>query len=147
MSSSDYTHLRKVRHVYQPCVSRCNSHHDDNLHYGNPYSHHHSHAPVYLPSQPHVHHSHVSHSHSPCAPHVHAPPCAPHTRTTLCPSRTTCVPHTTLCPSSASCVSYPSYHQYPVYLGGNHVHTQPYYHDSVETVVVHTSFNMPQFQL
>ena len=148
MSSSDYTHLRKIRHVYHPSVSRCNSHHVDNLHYGNPYSHHHSHAPVYLPSQPHVHHSHVSHSQSPCDPHVHHSPCAPHVHHSPCaphappcaPHTPPCVPHTPPCvPHVPPCVSYPSYHQYPVYLGGNpHVHTQPYYHDSVETVVVHT---------
>ena len=122
MSSSDYTHLRKVRHVYQPAVTN-NHHHVSNLSYGNPYSHHHVQAPVHLPAHPHVAHPHPPvHYPSPCAPPM--PSCGGG-----------CSP-----PQHVHQPQYGYPYQHPVYLGGYpYAHPpQPYYHDSSETVVVHT---------
>ena len=112
MSASDYTHLRRVRHVYQPSVT--NHHH--NLNYGHPYSHHHASVPMHMPMpmpypQPHQH----------CVP----PPtmCAP--------------PH-----YPSSCCTPPVHHhdpygyqyQHPLYLGTYpYVQPpQPHYHHNGE---------------
>lgn len=53
MSASDYTHLRRVRHVYQPCGPT--HQHMNTVQYGNPYSHHHVTAPMQMPYPGHYH--------------------------------------------------------------------------------------------
>lgn len=52
MSASDYTHLRRVRHVYQPTMTH---QHMANLHYGHPYSHHQAVAPMPVTYPSHYH--------------------------------------------------------------------------------------------
>ena len=127
MSASDYTHLRKVRHVYQPSVTGTH-HHVNNLNYGNPYSHHHVHTPIHLPSQPHPHG--YTHPPVPGHPPMHYP------SPVVMPQ----APCSGGCPPSYPMHQHPAYaptYQQPMYLGG-YPYVQPYYQDSSETVVVHT---------
>lgn len=78
MSASDYTHLRRVRHVYQPTMATSH-HHANTLQYGHPYSHqHYVNAPVQMPYHGHGHCYPqqpivMSSTYPSCAP----PPCPP----------------------------------------------------------------------
>ena len=118
MSASDYTHLRKVRHVYQPTVT--GQHH--NLSYGHPYSHHHHagvpmHAPMLMP-MPYPQQHYV-----PPPSMMLPPPQYP----SSCP-----------CPPPVHQHDPYGYHyQHPLYLGTYpYVQPYPHYHND-ETVVVH----------
>ena len=116
MSASDYTHLRRVRHVYQPSVT---SHHH-NLNYGHPYSHHHVSAPMHMPMpMPYPHQHYVP------PPTMMPPP--PQYPSSCC---TPPVHHHD---------PYGYHYQHPLYLGTYpYVQPpQPHYHNG-ETVVVHS---------
>ena len=135
MSSSDYTHLRKVRHVYQPTVN--SHHHGTALNYGNPYSHHHVQTPIHLPQQ-HSHSYPYGHPPVPGHPPAHYPHVQYPAPVMMPPS-----PCVGGCPPPQPVHQHPAYlppyhYQQPMYLGGYPYVQHPHYHDSSETVVVHT---------